>query len=187
MVPSECSDVSIRHPPRLDSQRTRRSVLMFNHLPRLCARDPRSYRTRRATRDASIGRICIQRRKESWSPRSTWRIWPGLGSTRRSSGFASSVTSASAAAPWKRVRARRYCYSRRMARAQSRPRTGNGELHLAFAIRAEELAAWEDWLTENGIAVDEKRAWDLGGQSIYFSAPDRYLIEIATPGVWAIY
>jgi catechol 2,3-dioxygenase-like lactoylglutathione lyase family enzyme len=73
------------------------------------------------------------------------------------------------------------------SRAMRSPHYGDGELHVAFAIRAEELTAWEDWLAENGIAVEEKRAWDLGGQSIYFRDPDRHLIEIATPGVWSIY
>jgi len=67
------------------------------------------------------------------------------------------------------------------------PHDGDGELHLAFAVRAEELANWEAWLAENEIAVEEKRTWDLGGQSIYFRDPDRHLIEIATPGVWSIY
>ena len=52
------------------------------------------------------------------------------------------------------------------SRTRETPHDGDGELHLAFAIRAEELAAWEDWLVENGIAVEEKRAWDLGGQSL---------------------
>ena len=73
------------------------------------------------------------------------------------------------------------------SRAMLSPHDGDGELHLAFAIRAEDLAGWESWLVENGIAVEEKRAWDLGGQSIYFRDPDRHLIEIATPGVWSIY
>jgi len=67
------------------------------------------------------------------------------------------------------------------------PHDGDGELHLAFAIRAEDLPQWETWLAENGIAVEEKRKWDLGGWSIYFRDPDRHLIEIATPGVWSIY
>jgi catechol 2,3-dioxygenase-like lactoylglutathione lyase family enzyme len=67
------------------------------------------------------------------------------------------------------------------------PHDGDGELHLAFAIRADDLAAWEAWLAENGIAIEEKRAWDLGGQSVYFRDPDRHLLEIATPGVWSIY
>jgi len=71
--------------------------------------------------------------------------------------------------------------------ATSSPHDGAGELHLAFAIPAEELAHWETWLAENGIAVEEKRAWEAGGQSLYFRDPDRHLLEIATPGVWSIY
>ena len=67
------------------------------------------------------------------------------------------------------------------------PHDGDGELHIAFAIPASELANWEAWLEENKIDVEEKRTWDLGGQSVYFRDPDRHLIEIATPGVWAIY
>ena len=38
------------------------------------------------------------------------------------------------------------------------PHDGDGELHLAFAIAAAELEAWEDFLAENKIAVEEKRA-----------------------------
>ena len=45
-----------------------------------------------------------------------------------------------------------------------------------------EMKSWEDWLAENGIAVEEKRTWELGRQSVYFPDPDRHLIEIATPG-----
>ena len=67
------------------------------------------------------------------------------------------------------------------------PHNGDGELHLAFAIPAAELATWEAWLAENGIAVEEKRTWELGGQSLYFRDPDRHLLELATPGVWSIY
>ena len=67
------------------------------------------------------------------------------------------------------------------------PHDGDGELHLAFATSAIELAAWEDWLAENGVAVEEKRKWELGGQSLYFRDPDRHLIELATPGVWPNY
>ena len=67
------------------------------------------------------------------------------------------------------------------------PHDGDGELHLAFAIPGAELASWEAWLAENGIAVEERRGWKLGGQSLYFRDPDRHLIEIATPGVWSIY
>jgi len=73
------------------------------------------------------------------------------------------------------------------SRAIQSPHDGDGELHLAFAIAAPELAAWEVWLAENGIELEEKRAWELGGHSLYFRDPDRHLLEVATPGVWSIY
>ena len=46
---------------------------------------------------------------------------------------------------------------------------------------------WESWLQTRGIAVEEKRQWELGGWSVYFRDPDRHLIELATPGVWSVY
>jgi len=73
------------------------------------------------------------------------------------------------------------------SREMQSPHDGDGELHLAFAIPAAELANWEAWLAKNKIAVEEKRNWEMGGQSLYFRDPDRHLIEVATPGVWSIY
>jgi catechol 2,3-dioxygenase-like lactoylglutathione lyase family enzyme len=67
------------------------------------------------------------------------------------------------------------------------PHDGDGELHLAFAISAAELANWESWLEQKGIAVEEKRSWELGGWSLYFRDPDRHLLELATPGTWTVY
>jgi catechol 2,3-dioxygenase-like lactoylglutathione lyase family enzyme len=67
------------------------------------------------------------------------------------------------------------------------PHDGDGELHIAFAISADELANWESWLGAKGIAVEEKRKWELGGWSLYFRDPDRHLLELATPGVWSVY
>jgi catechol 2,3-dioxygenase-like lactoylglutathione lyase family enzyme len=73
------------------------------------------------------------------------------------------------------------------SRNTSTPHDGDGELHLAFAVSAEELPTWEAWLAEHGIAVEEKRIWDRGGHSVYFRDPDRHLLELATPGLWSIY
>lgn len=67
------------------------------------------------------------------------------------------------------------------------PHDGDGQLHLAFAIPAAELADWESWLQQKGIAVEEKRSWESGGWSLYFRDPDRHLLELATPGVWSVY
>jgi catechol 2,3-dioxygenase-like lactoylglutathione lyase family enzyme len=29
--------------------------------------------------------------------------------------------------------------------------------------------------------------WPLGGTSLYFRDPDGHLLELATPGIWAVY
>jgi len=60
------------------------------------------------------------------------------------------------------------------SRAIQSPHDGDGELHVAFAIPSDELANWESWLQTRGIAVEEKRTWDLGGWSLYFRDPDRH-------------
>ena len=73
------------------------------------------------------------------------------------------------------------------SRAIQSPHDGDGELHVAFAIPAAELADWESWLQARRIQVEEKRTWELGGSSLYFRDPDRHLIELATPGTWSVY
>ncbi len=73
------------------------------------------------------------------------------------------------------------------SRAITSPHDGTGELHLAFAVAASELPAWESWLEQHGIAIEEKRRWERGGFSVYFRDPDRHLLELATPGTWPVY
>jgi len=67
------------------------------------------------------------------------------------------------------------------------PHDGEGQLHLAFAIAAAELAAWEQRLHEKGVLIESQVAWSRGGHSLYFRDPDDHLIELATPGLWSIY
>ena len=67
------------------------------------------------------------------------------------------------------------------------PHDGHGDLHIAFAIAADELADWERRLAAHGIAIDGRTKWTRGGESIYFRDPDRHLLELATPGLWAVY
>lgn len=64
---------------------------------------------------------------------------------------------------------------------------GEGHLHLAFAVAADELAGWEARLGERGIAIESRTSWPRGGLSIYFRDPDQHLVELVTPGVWATY
>jgi len=67
------------------------------------------------------------------------------------------------------------------------PHDGHGPLHMAFAVTVEALPQWEARLTEQGIAIEGRTDWSGGGHSIYFRDPDGHLLELATPGLWAIY
>jgi catechol 2,3-dioxygenase-like lactoylglutathione lyase family enzyme len=67
------------------------------------------------------------------------------------------------------------------------PHDGHGPLHVAFAIAADELTAWEARLAAHNIAIEGRTRWTRGGESIYFRDPDGHLLELATPGLWAIY
>ena len=67
------------------------------------------------------------------------------------------------------------------------PHDGSGPLHMAFAIAAEELPAWENRLGEHNVAIEARTDWPRGGKSVYFRDPDNHLLELVTPGVWAIY
>lgn len=62
---------------------------------------------------------------------------------------------------------------------------GHGPLHLAFSIAKEDVPAWEARLAALSIAIEARKHWDRGGDSLYFRDPDNHLIELATPGVWA--
>lgn len=63
----------------------------------------------------------------------------------------------------------------------------SGPAHLAFAIDANELAAWEARLGELGVPVESRVKWARGGESLYFRDPDGRSVELATPGLWATY
>jgi catechol 2,3-dioxygenase-like lactoylglutathione lyase family enzyme len=67
------------------------------------------------------------------------------------------------------------------------PHDGHGPLHIAFAVTTDELQAWETRLVEQGVTIEARTAWPRGGHSIYFRDPDNHLLELVTPGVWAIY
>jgi catechol 2,3-dioxygenase-like lactoylglutathione lyase family enzyme len=67
------------------------------------------------------------------------------------------------------------------------PHFGSGQLHVAFAIAAPEFEAWRKTLADKGIAVESIITWPRGGRSLYFRDLDGHLVELATPGVWAIY
>src|SRR5215472_7301598 len=67
------------------------------------------------------------------------------------------------------------------------PHDGHGPVHIAFAVGADQLLQWEQRLRGQGIAIEGRTDWSRGGHSIYFRDPDGHLLELATPGLWAIY
>jgi catechol 2,3-dioxygenase-like lactoylglutathione lyase family enzyme len=67
------------------------------------------------------------------------------------------------------------------------PHDGSGHLHFALAIPAEDLPSWEQRLGDPGVKIESRVKWARGGESIYFRDPDNHLVELATPGIWAIY
>ncbi|MBN8959586.1 MAG: VOC family protein [Rhizobiales bacterium] len=67
------------------------------------------------------------------------------------------------------------------------PHDGHGPLHIAFAVTSDELPGWEAQLVDQGVAIEARTTWPRGGHSIYFRDPDNHLLELVTPGVWAIY
>jgi catechol 2,3-dioxygenase-like lactoylglutathione lyase family enzyme len=64
---------------------------------------------------------------------------------------------------------------------------GGGPVHLAFAIDADTLEAWEARLAELGIEIETRVRWERGGLSLYFRDPDGRSVELATPGIWPSY
>jgi catechol 2,3-dioxygenase-like lactoylglutathione lyase family enzyme len=67
------------------------------------------------------------------------------------------------------------------------PHDGSGRMHFAFKISVQSLPACERELTNQGIAIESRVDWPLGGVSLYFRDPDGHLIELITPGCWAVY
>ena len=67
------------------------------------------------------------------------------------------------------------------------PHDAGGPGHLAFAIDAAHIPAWEARLAELGIAIESRVRWERGGFSLYFRDPDNRSVELATPGIWACY
>ena len=62
---------------------------------------------------------------------------------------------------------------------------GQGRLHFALSIEAEDLGEWRDRLKAEGVAIIGEYNWPLGGKSLYFHDPDGHVVELATPGIWA--
>ena len=67
------------------------------------------------------------------------------------------------------------------------PHNGSGPAHFALGITAADYEPWQKELRRRNIAIESEVRWPAGGRSLYFRDPDNHLVELATPGIWAIY
>lgn len=66
------------------------------------------------------------------------------------------------------------------------PHGARGAGHVAFAIAADEIAAWRERLESQGVAIEAEVTWPNGGQSLYFRDPAGNSIELTTPAIWRL-
>ena len=71
-------------------------------------------------------------------------------------------------------------------------------IHVAFGIARSRLTAWEQWLSNQGIAIEFRKTWKYGGEALYFPRSRRppagvgytgrveylLLLEIRRAGLW---
>lgn len=62
-----------------------------------------------------------------------------------------------------------------------------GQIHLAFRVTEEALPRWREELEDRGVELESRVRWPRGGESLYFRDPDGHLVELVSPGCWAIY
>ena len=68
------------------------------------------------------------------------------------------------------------------------PHDGRGTQHLCFAVPVAEIEGWPAHLAACGVAMESRVSpQSHGGTSIYFRDPDGHSVEVAGPGLWAVY
>ena len=67
------------------------------------------------------------------------------------------------------------------------PHGASGRSHLAFSVPDGDVGPWEARLKAEGVAVESVVTWPGGARSVYFRDPDGHLVELISPGFWAIY
>lgn len=61
-----------------------------------------------------------------------------------------------------------------------------GPVHVAFAVREDEIDDWREHLGAHGVPIEQEVTWPHGGHSIYFRDPAGNSLELATPALWGL-
>ncbi len=61
-----------------------------------------------------------------------------------------------------------------------------GPVHVAFAMRADEIDRWREHLRAHDVPIEQEVTWPHGGHSIYFRDPAGNSLELATPSLWGM-
>ncbi len=68
------------------------------------------------------------------------------------------------------------------------PHDAQGSQHLCFATTLAALPAWPAHLAACGVAIESRVSpQSFGGTSLYFRDPDGHSLEVAGPGLWAVF
>jgi catechol 2,3-dioxygenase-like lactoylglutathione lyase family enzyme len=62
----------------------------------------------------------------------------------------------------------------------------HGPGHFALAVRAADLPAWRERLTEHGVSIEAEVVWPGGGHSLYVRDPAGNSVELASPAIWGL-
>lgn len=66
------------------------------------------------------------------------------------------------------------------------PHGADGQGHVCFRARGDEITAWRSRLESEGISIEADFEWPNGGRSIYFRDPAGNCIEFAEPRIWGL-
>ena len=64
------------------------------------------------------------------------------------------------------------------------PHYGEGKMHIAFEVPANEYEVSKEAILSAGIAIIHEEQWSKENKSFYFSDPNEHILEIVIPGLW---
>ena len=66
------------------------------------------------------------------------------------------------------------------------PHGTEGQGHVCFAMRADQIESWRRHLADMGVAIESEFEWPQGGRSVYIRDPAGNSVEFAEPRIWGL-